>query len=133
MHLNIILRVYELRKSNINLHKYNINFNRVHLSGKDEETYVTVCFKRFRCSSVGFNENLNYIYQQMSEVRYLIFFFSNKGIRLQFLVGCSWCCRSYLHPIFLSLWVLSWQNGFYIHQGNFKIYNLFSQLLQRMV
>ena len=75
MHLNIILRVYELRKSNINLLKYNINFNRVHLSGKDEETYVTVCFKRFRCSSVGFNENLNYIYQQMSEVIYILYSF----------------------------------------------------------
>lgn len=62
MHLNIILRVCELRKSNINLLKYNINFNRVHSSGKDDETYVTVCLKRFRRSSVEFNEDINPIF-----------------------------------------------------------------------
>lgn len=52
----------ELHKSNINLLKYNINFNRVHSSSKDDETYVTVCSKKFRCSSVGFNKYLNPIF-----------------------------------------------------------------------
>lgn len=46
------------------------------------------------------------------------FIFSNRGIRLLFLVGCSWCCRSYPRPISSSPWASSSRSEFCTRRGN---------------